>query len=116
MQRMKHRSSSSLSPLGQRSVVLYLLGFGALVLLSPAFGAEALPDGVTVETASSLTHQVRLLDADAPAHHLRVHPELKQTLKQTNPSPINMASMTNIQQTHIQMISLQTHLSVSAVT
>lgn len=68
------------SPLGQRPVVLYLLGPGALVLLSPASGAEALPDGVTVETASSLTHQVRLLDAEAPAHHLRVHPALKQII------------------------------------
>lgn len=61
------------SPLGQGPVLLDLLGSRTLVLLPPAFGAVALPDGVTIETTSPLTHEVGLLDAEAPAHRLRVH-------------------------------------------
>lgn len=48
----------SLSPLSQCSIILNLLIFGTVVLFMPAFGTETLPDSVTVEAASSLTHQI----------------------------------------------------------
>lgn len=109
MQSIQHHSSFRLSPLGQCPVVLYLLGSGALVLLSPAFGAEALPDGVTVETASSLTHQVRLLDADAPACHLRVHPSLKQTDLHQQPHK-SQIELTNHGKLHYKYLAANTDI------